>query len=105
MTQLFGERPSLRQKDRDSTMRRLATVAIIGGAHLLFPEGGSLCLSFDTPGRSPEHPRCGDGIDSPSLPPSGFVSEAMDVTVMGPAQRHRELIADLASHGAGLSKL
>jgi hypothetical protein len=61
-------------------------------------------LSFDTPGRNPEHTRGRDGIDSPSLPPGDFVSEAMVVAVMGSAQRHRELVAHLASHRAELGE-
>ena len=61
-------------------------------------------LSFDTPRRDPEHPRRGERINSPSLPPCDFVSEAMEVTVMGSAQRYREFIADLESHGAGLGE-
>jgi hypothetical protein len=41
--------------------------------------------SFNMPGRNPEHPRCRDGIDSPSFPPGDFIAEAMDVTVMNSA--------------------
>src|SRR6266853_6820026 len=61
-------------------------------------------LSFDTPGRNPEHARGRDGIDSPSLPPGDFVSEAVVVAVMASAQRHRELVAHLASHRAELGE-
>src|SRR5713226_7358986 len=61
-------------------------------------------LSFDTPGRNPEHARGRDGIDSPSLPPGDFVSEAMVVAVMASAQGYRELIAHLASHCAELGE-
>src|SRR6202051_1897857 len=61
-------------------------------------------LSFDTPRRDPEHPRRGERINSPSRPPCDFVSEAMDVTVMGSAQRYREFIADLESHCPRLSE-
>ena len=50
-------------------------------------------VSFDTPRRNPEHPRRGDGIDGPPLPPGDFVAEAMDVAVMGPAWSR---VADLA---------
>src|SRR5229473_5808238 len=61
-------------------------------------------LSFDTPGRNPEHTRGRDGIDSPSLPPGDFVSEAVVVAVMASAQRYREFVAHLASHCAELSE-
>src|SRR5512141_3185160 len=62
-------------------------------------------LSFDLPGRNPKHPRRGDGINRPPFPPGDFVAETMDVTVMRPAQGHREFIADLAPHRARLSEL
>jgi hypothetical protein len=62
-------------------------------------------MSSGTPRRNPEHPRRGDGIDGPPLPPGDFVAEVMDVTVMSPAQRDREFVADLAPHGAGLGEL
>ena len=45
--------------------------------------------------------RC-DRIDGASFPPGDFVAGAMVVTVTGPAQRHREFIADLTPHCAGL---
>src|SRR5258708_7658047 len=61
-------------------------------------------LSFDLPRGNPKHPRRRDGINSPSLPPADFVSGAMVVPVMCSAQRHRELVADLASHRARLSE-
>lgn len=61
-------------------------------------------FSFDTPRRNPEHPRRGDGINSPSLPPGDFVAEAMVVAVMRPAQRYREFVADLAPHRAVLGE-
>jgi hypothetical protein len=61
-------------------------------------------LSLDSPRRNPKHPRRGDGINSPPLPPHDFVSGAMDVAVMGSAQRHRELVADLSPHRAGLGE-
>jgi hypothetical protein len=41
--------------------------------------------SFNSPGRNPEHPRRREGINGPSAPPGDFVSEAVDVTVMGSA--------------------
>src|ERR1700730_2719273 len=59
-------------------------------------------LSFDAPRRNPEHTRCRYGIDGPSFPPGDLVSEAVVVAVMASAQRHRELVAYLASHCAGL---
>src|ERR1700745_3463578 len=54
--------------------------------------------SSDTLGRNPERPRCSEGIDRPSLPPGDLVSVAMDVAVMNPAQRHRELVAHFQPH-------
>lgn len=33
--------------------------------------------SSGTSRRNPEHPRCREGIDSPSYPPGHFISEAM----------------------------
>ena len=59
-------------------------------------------LSLNTPGRNPEHPRRGDGIDRAPFPPGDLVAEAVDFAVMGSAQRYRELIADLAAHRARL---
>jgi len=61
-------------------------------------------FSFDAPGRHPKHPRRGDGINSPSLPPGDFVAEAMVVLMMRPAQRYCELVADLAPHCALLGE-
>ena len=60
--------------------------------------------SFNSPGRNPEHPRRPDGINGLSSPPSLFVTKAMVVPVMGPAQRYGEFVADLAPHRAGLSE-
>src|SRR5450755_2027287 len=54
--------------------------------------------------RNLELPRSPDGIDGLSTPPGGLVAEAMIVAVMGPAERDRELVADLAPHCAGLGK-
>ena len=54
--------------------------------------------------RNPEHPRRRDGINSLSLPPCDFVSEAMDVPMMDPTERYRELIAYLQSHRPGLGE-
>src|SRR5207253_231648 len=59
---------------------------------------------FNPSRRNPEHPRRRDGINSPSLPPCDFVSEAMDVAVMDPTERYRELIAYFQSHRAGLGE-
>jgi hypothetical protein len=59
---------------------------------------------FDPPRRNPEHPRRREGIDGPSLPPGYFVSDAVVVAVMGSAQWHREFVAHLEAHRAGLSK-
>ena len=64
-----------------------------------------ILFSLDSPGRDPKHPRRGDGINSPSLPPGDFVAEAMVVAVMRPAQRYREFVADLAPQGTRLHKL
>ena len=61
-------------------------------------------FSLDSPCRHPEHPRCGDGINSPPLPPGDFVAEAMVVLMVRPAQRHGEFVADLAPHCALLGE-
>jgi hypothetical protein len=42
------------------------------------------------------------GIYAGFLPPCGFIATAMGLAMMAPAQRHRELIADLAPKGAVL---
>ena len=40
----------------------------------------------------------GDGrIDTGLIPPGGFIAAAMDLAMMSPAERNRELIADLAA--------
>ena len=41
-------------------------------------------------------------VDTGLLPPRGFIATAMDLPMMAPAQRHGELIADLASERAVL---
>jgi hypothetical protein len=38
------------------------------------------------------------------LPPFDFIAGPVQLTVMGPAQRHRELVTDLSPQGAGLGK-
>jgi hypothetical protein len=43
-------------------------------------------------------------IDCTLLPPRAFLSAAMNLTVMRPAQRHREFIAYLATECTGLHK-
>jgi hypothetical protein len=63
-----------------------------------------LPASSDTSGRDPKHPGSRDGIDRLSFPPGEFVSMAMDVTVMDSAQWHRELVAYLEAHRAGLGE-
>ncbi len=55
-------------------------------------------------GRNPERSRCNEGIDGAFLPPCDFVSVTMDVTVMNPAQGHRELVAHLQPHRPRLGK-
>ena len=64
---------------------------------MVFPRDGSLWPAT-------EHSRCRDGIDGPSFPPGDLVSEAVVVAVMASAQRHRELVAHLASHCAELGE-
>src|SRR5216684_3633903 len=59
---------------------------------------------LDAPRGNPKHPRRRDGINSPPPPPADFVSGVMVVAVMRSAQRHRELVADLAPHRARLSE-
>ena len=38
-------------------------------------------------------------------PPDGFIAAAMHLAVMPPAQRNRELVADLAAQGSRLGEL
>jgi hypothetical protein len=50
-------------------------------------------------------PECDwSGIDIEALPPCGFVSGAMQLPVMDPADRHDELVAHPASEGPRLGK-
>ena len=51
---------------------------------------------------SPEPVGDGDGIDAHLQPPFLFFGGAMDLPMMHPAERHRELIADLAAECPGL---
>ncbi len=55
-------------------------------------------------GLQPKRARRSGSIYSIPTPPDSFVSAAMHFTVMSSAQRHRELVADLAPKGATLRK-
>jgi hypothetical protein len=46
----------------------------------------------------------GHRVDAKSRLPGRFVSGAMRFAMVGAAERHRELVTDLAPHGAGLRK-
>jgi hypothetical protein len=48
-------------------------------------------------GLQPKGPRGGDCIDTSYVPPSGFVTTAMDFTVVSAAEWDSELVADLAT--------
>src|SRR5438445_4888072 len=50
----------------------------------------------------PEIARSLDRIDADFLPPCGLVARAVERPMMATANRHRELVADLATEGAGL---
>ena len=50
----------------------------------------------------PQHPGCDGRIKPCGFPPGGFVAAAVNLAMMSPAQRHRELIADLAPQGSAL---
>src|ERR1700730_4037651 len=87
---------------------KFGAIDAIGGANRLRPVIHSFVKqfrSFDTPCRNPEHARRSKRVDSPSLPPGDFVSDAVEVAVVNSAQRYREFIADLAPHRTGLGKL
>jgi len=43
-------------------------------------------------------------LDPGLTPPFGFIAMAMNVAVMSPAQRHGELVADLAAERAALGE-
>jgi hypothetical protein len=107
-----GGRTAILLGVRDSVTGWLSATSIGGSRYpvpgLLIPRQ---CLRLpaavallDSPGRDPEHPRRGDGINSPPLPPGDFVAKAMVVAVMRPAQRDCELVADLAPHCAVLGE-
>jgi len=46
----------------------------------------------------------GDGVDFDRLPPSRLVAPPVKLTVVRTTERHRELVADLPTEGAGLSE-
>jgi hypothetical protein len=52
----------------------------------------------------PEDRRNGKGINALALPPGAFIAAPMELTMMQPAQRHSELVADLAAQRAGFRK-
>ncbi len=52
----------------------------------------------------PQHAGGGGRIDASLLPPRRFVAAAMDLAMMAAAERHGELIADLAAKRLMLSK-
>ena len=60
--------------------------------------------SFEATCRNPEHPGGRHGVNCPLLPPGHLVPRAVVVAVMCPAQRYRELVADLAPHRPRLSE-
>ena len=45
----------------------------------------------------PEYARGGGLIDAGRVPPSGFITAAMDLAVVSPAERYRKFITDLAA--------
>jgi hypothetical protein len=50
----------------------------------------------------PQHTGCDGRIKACGFPPCGFVAAAVNLAMMSPAQRDRELVADLASQGSTL---
>ena len=52
----------------------------------------------------PELQRGGNRVDIEAAPPCGFVTRAMKLAVVDPADRDRELVADSASKRARLCK-
>jgi hypothetical protein len=52
----------------------------------------------------PKHASSGGRINASLVPPDGFIPAAMDLTVMSPAQRNRELVADLPAKRRRLHK-
>ena len=75
-----------------------------GSIHSFVRESIFWRFLFDAPGRNPELPCRPDGIDSLLAPPGLLVAKAMVVPVMGSTERYGELVADLASHRAGLGE-
>jgi hypothetical protein len=54
------------------------------------------------PGMLPQPVRNSDRVDPGGLPPCRLVATPVKSTMVGAAQRHRELIADPAAQGPGL---
>ena len=52
----------------------------------------------------PQRTRCWKRINTYLLPPSGFITMTMELTVVSPAQWHHELIAHLATERTRLRK-
>jgi hypothetical protein len=52
----------------------------------------------------PQRPGSRRRINANVLPPSGFVARAMGLAMMAPAQRHYELVTDLAAERAALGE-
>jgi hypothetical protein len=53
----------------------------------------------------PEHTDSGKRIYSGVPPPQSFIAAAMNLTVVGAAERHRELIAHLTTEGTTLCEV
>jgi hypothetical protein len=52
----------------------------------------------------PKHASSGGRINASLVPPRNFVTAAMHLAVMSPAQRDRKLVADLSAKGRRLHK-
>ena len=52
----------------------------------------------------PKHASSGGRINAGLVPPDGFIPAAMHLSVMSPAQRNRELVADLPAKRWRLGK-
>ena len=52
----------------------------------------------------PQAPGSDGRINASIFPPCGFIATAMDLTMVSPAERHGELIADLAAKRPVLGK-